>query len=214
MRHALPLLLCATLAGCAGTQPHPYADLPASRELRLNTQDPSGRIPYRYSAYVDWKTYRNVILDPVVIYQGDDHQFNAINANERLILARYMDQQFADTLQGRFKPVQRPAPRTLRIRLTLTGAERTTPYLGTFSRFDLAGGPYNLVQTLRGNKGSFTGSVSYSVEVYNAYTNRLLDSYVTKQYPSPLDIGATHGDLTAAKAGIDKGAQMMLAQFK
>lgn len=45
MRHALPLLLCATLAGCAGTQPHPYADLPASRELRLNTQDPSGRIP-------------------------------------------------------------------------------------------------------------------------------------------------------------------------
>ena len=32
-------------------------------------------------------------------------------------------------------------------------------FLSTASRFDLAGGPYNLVQAARGKEGAFTGSV-------------------------------------------------------
>ena len=63
------------------TAPHPYADLPASRELRLNTQDPSGRIPYRYSAYVDWKTYRNVILRDI------ERSLDVVGASQLVIAA-------------------------------------------------------------------------------------------------------------------------------
>jgi hypothetical protein len=70
------------------------------------------------------------------------------------------------------------------------------------------------VQTFRGKEGTFTGFVIYSVEVYDASTNRLLSAYVTKQYPSPWNIGASFGALSAAKTGIEKGADALVAQLK
>lgn len=100
------------------------------------------------------------------------------------------------------------------MKLTLTGADTTTPVLGTLSRFDIAGGIYNGVQTVRGREGTFTGFVTYSVEIYDAASNRLLNAYVTKQYPSPWNIGASVGSLSAAKTGIDKGADALIAQLK
>src|SRR5882762_7501931 len=97
------------------------------------------------------------------------------------------------------------APTTLRLRLTLTGASTNTPVLGPLSRFDIAGGLYNSVQAVRGGEGTFTGSVIYAVEIYDAPTNRLLSAYVTKQYPGSLNIMASFGSLSAAETGIDKG---------
>jgi len=59
----------------------------------------------------------------------------------------------------------------------------------------------------------FTGSVIYAVEIYDAPTNRLLAAFVTKQYPGSLNVLATLGSLAAAKTGIEKGADALLAQL-
>lgn len=59
-----------------------------------------------------------------------------------------------------------------------------------------------------------TGSVIYTVEIFDAATSRLLSAFVTKQYPSPYNIGASVGSLAAAQAGIDKGADALMAQLK
>jgi hypothetical protein len=40
-----------------------------------------------------------------------------------------------------------------------------------------------------------------------------MSAYVTKQYPNAYDIKASVGALTAAAAGIDKGADAFLAQL-
>lgn len=213
-RHLLLAVICATLAGCASVQPVAYSGIESSSYLKPDPQDKTGRVPYRYSTQVDWQQYRRFIIDPVVVYRGADNQFGDMKDADKTSLASYMQTTFAEKLRTRFELANDPAPHTLRVKLTLTGAATTTPVIGTLSRFDIAGGLYNGVQTARGKEGALTGSVIYAVEIYDAPTNRLLSAYVTKQYPNPYNIGASVGSLNASKTGIEKGADALVAQLK
>jgi len=212
-RVAVPVL-CVALAGCASIAPVPYSGVASSPYLAPNPSDTSGRIPYRYSTTVDWRSYNKVIIEPVVIYRGADQQFGDMSEDDKASLARYMQTRFAEKLSSRFALANQRAPNTLRVRLTLTGAAITTPVLGTMSRIDIGGLVYNGVQAARDGEGSMTGSVIYAVEIFDASTSRLLSAFVTKQYPSPTNFKATIGPLTAAEAGIDKGADALLTQLR
>jgi hypothetical protein len=181
--------------------------------LQANPSDRSGRVPYAYLTEATWRAYDNVIVDPVSIYNGADNQFEKIQENDKETLARYMGEQFSDSLSRRFKLVNVALPRTLRVRLTLTGAKLTPQVVGTVTKFDLAGGPYNAVQGIRGKEGIFGGSVSYAVEIYDAATSELLSAFVEKQYPNAMNIKASFGALGASKAGIRKGAEDLAERF-
>ncbi|RMN21326.1 hypothetical protein ALQ63_00013 [Serratia plymuthica] len=211
-----PAMLALTIAlvGCAGTPPVRYASIDSSSQLKPNTDDQSDRIPYRYTTPVEWKKYTNIIIEPVVIYQGADNQFGEVSQEDRKALADYMHSKFSEALRPRFREVSSPAPDALRLKLTLTGAETTTPVVGTFTKFDLAGGPYNIVQSIRGKEGMLNGSVNYAVEVYDASTQRLLNAYVARQYPNAMNVGASIGSLSAAEVGIDKAAEELAGILK
>lgn len=217
--HRLPMAalcasLCAFLAACAGPDPIRYSDIEASPQMTLNRQDDADRIPYRYAAAADWRDYDRVLLDPVAIYRGTDHQFADMSEEDKSDLARTMQREFARKLQHRFALVRNPGPHTLRIRLTLTGAVTNTAVVSTFSHLDLAGNLYNGVQAMRGGEGAVAGSVMYSVEIFDASTNHLLNAYVAKQYPGAMNIGSSFGSLAAAKTGIEKGADTLVAQLR
>jgi hypothetical protein len=205
--------LCGAIAGCASTQPVAYGGLASSPQLRPNVGDSSGRMPYNYSTQVNLRDYSSIIIDPVTVYRGPDGQFEEVSDEEKTMLAAYMQSEFETRLRGRFRISREAGWNTLRLKLTLTGAKSSTRFLSTASRFDLAGGPYNIVQSIRGKEGAFTGSVSYAVELYDASTNLLVSAYVTKQYPSPMNIPASLGKMDASKAGIRNGADALLAQF-
>ncbi len=213
-KRLLCVALCAALAACGSPEPVAYSGIASSSQMAANSQDDSRHIPYRYSTPVDWRTYSKVIVDPVAIYRGSDNQFGDMSQGDKAALANYMYIQFAEKLRSRFALATDPAPDTLRVKLTLTGAATNTPVLATLSRFDLAGGLYNGVQAVRGGEGTLTGSVIYAAEIYDASTNRLLSAFVTKQYPNPLNIGASMGSLAAAKVGIEKGGDALVASLK
>jgi hypothetical protein len=125
-----------------------------------------------------------------------------------------MDVHFRTALAERFSIVGTSMPRAIRVKATLTGAKANTRFLSTFSRFDLAGGPYNLVQAARGEEGALTGSVSYAVEVFDAPSGRLLKAYVAKQFPNAWNLQATLGALDVSKAGIENAADDLVAQLR
>ncbi len=206
--------LCASLVACGSPEPVAYSGIDSSSQLVANRQDESGRMPYRYATPVDWRTYKSVILDPVAIYRGPDNQFGDMSDTDKATLASYMSSQFTEQLRHRFVLTTGPGPDTLRVKLTLTGAATSTPVLSTLSRFDLAGGLYNGVQSVRGGEGMLTGSVIYAVEIHDATTGRLLNAFISKQYPNALNIGASFGSLGAAKTGIEKGAESLVAYLK
>lgn len=208
------LIVVMALAGCAGTQPARYAGIDSSSQLQPNTGDESDRIPFRYAKPVDWKKYTHVIIDPVTIYQGNDNQFGDMDQEDRQALAKYMQDRFSESLRTRFTEAAAPTPGAIRVKLTLTGAETTTQVVGTVTKFDLAGGPYNIVQSIRGKEGMLSGSVSYAVEIHDAASNQLLNAYVAKQYPNAMNVGATFGSLSAAEVGLDKGADELVNMLK
>lgn len=203
--------VCLAVAGCSTTRPVAYSGLASSAHLESSAA--SDRIPYEYFADVNWGAYSNIIVDPVTIYRGNDHQFEKITEEDKKILARHMHEQFREKLGSRYNIVHNPGSGTLRIRLTLAGAKSTPMVLGTFLRFDVAGGTYNLVQSARGKEGALTGSVSYAVEIYDSSTLHLLGAYVGKQYPNAYNVKATLGSLDAAKVGIEKAAEDLLARL-
>lgn len=216
LKSTSPLLIatCLMLSGCAATQPVPYGGLASSGQLRPNLNDQSGRIPYNYATQVNLRDYTSVIVDPVMVYRGQDSQFEEVTEEDKATLAAYMQSEFEARLRGRFNLTRDPGRHTLRLKLTLTGAKSSTRFLSTASRFDLAGGPYNLVQAARGKEGAFTGSVMYAVELFDASTNLLVNAYVTKQYPGPYNLGASLGRMDASKAGVRNGADALLAQLQ
>lgn len=198
------LALLLALTGCASTQPLPYSDIASSPKLAPNPQ--SGRIPYRYDSKVDWSQYSAMLIDRVEVYRGTDAQFEDISEDEKTALALYMQSTFEDRLASRFKLVQNADKHALRLKLTLTGAEKSTQGMSTILHFDIAGGLYNVVQAVRGGQPAATGSVSYAVEIYDATNNRLLSAYVTKRYPRAMNVAASFGALHAARSGIERGA--------
>ncbi|MFT4191430.1 MAG: DUF3313 domain-containing protein [Comamonas sp.] len=214
MRLVYPSLIaaCLVLAGCAGSQPTRYAQLESAPLLRPTLGDK--HVPYRLNQDVDWSRYTRVIVDPVAIYTGQDHQFEDVSEDEKQALADYMRKRFRDQLKTRFRIVPDAAPQTLRLKLTLTGAKGTTAGISTFTRFDIGGGPYNWYQSVAGGEGTFTGSVSYAVEIFDAQSQQLLEAFVAKQYPNSMNVGATMGRMSAAQVGIDKGATALAAELQ
>jgi hypothetical protein len=217
-KKVVPLLVAATtilvLSACAGVQPVPYSGISSSAQLRQNHDEDAAKVPYKYTAATVWSRYTQVQLDPVVVYQGSDNQFGDLKADDRALLADYMGNKFSEKLAARFQIVQQPGPNTLRIKLTLTGAEKTKLLVGQFMHFDLAGNLYNGVQSVRGGQGAFSGSVSYAVEVYDSSNGHLLKAYVSKQYPNAMNLVAAFGSLGAAKTGVDKGADALVTELR
>ena len=210
-------LLCATLltlAGCATTRPMPYQGIESSSYLRPNEDAHRGHQPYVYQTPVEWSRYRSFVLDPVDIYRGPDQQFEKVSEQDKQALAGYMQEQFQARLRERYAQVFEPRRDTLRIRITLTGARASTAFISTFTKMDIGGAPYNAVQAMRGREGLFTGSVSYAVEVYDASSQRLLKAYVDKQYPNAMNMKATFGAMSAARTGIQKGADNLLQNLQ
>ncbi|KPB71484.1 DUF3313 domain-containing protein [Pseudomonas cannabina] len=210
MKLAGLLLSGVLVTGCASHEPSPYSGIDSSLEMRPNKQDNTGRTPFKYSTSVNWHKYDQIMLEPVVIYSGADAQFSGLERKDKTVLANDMTVKFSEALGQHFRFTATPGRGTLRIRLTLTGAATTMAGLSTFSRFDIGMGSYNLVQAARDREGTFTGSVSYVVEIYDASTSQLLESYVSRQYPKVYDINATFGRLAAAQAGISRGAEKLV----
>lgn len=213
IRRQLLLLavVCIAMAGCASVKPLPYSGIASSSYLSPDTHN--SRVPYRYDTPVSWRSYKNIIMDPVAVYQGLDSQFGNMREEDKTALASYMQKAFAEKLGKRFELVNEPGPATLRLKLTLTGAKTTTPVLGTFTKFDIGGGMYNSVQAIRGKEGLMNGSVIYSVEIYDTLSRQLLSAYITKQYPNAMNVGASFGALKAARVGIDKGADALAQEL-
>jgi hypothetical protein len=213
-RLCIPLAGLLLLAGCASTRQAPYTDLASAPRLKANTENNADRLPFVYAPAVEWWRYSSVIIEPVVVYNGVDNHFGDMPMADRTELANYMQTEFGKALAMRFTLAERPRPGTLRIKLTLTGAKTNTAVVSTATRFDLVGAPINIVQSIRGKEGVFIGSVSYSVEVFDAVSQHLLKAYVAEQYPNAMNVAATFGRLAASRTGLDKGAEDLLVQLQ
>jgi hypothetical protein len=183
---------------CAQTRDHAPVALHSSRKM---TQDKPGSESWTYaqprSVFLKYKT---VIVDPAVVYQGADAQFEGIDRADRQKFADMITRELRSEIGKSFPTPAKPQADTLRLKVTILGAQKTQGGLATATRVTPLGFATSALKSAIGKKGSYTGSVLYAVELTDARTNELLIAAVRRRTPDPLDVPATLSTTDTVKA--------------
>jgi hypothetical protein len=139
-------------------------------------------------------------VEPTTVYQGPDAQFDGIDQADRSKYAAIITDELRSELAKSFPAPARAQADTLRVRVTIIGAEKTKGGIATATRVTPLGFASSALKSALGKTGTFTGSLLYSVELYDARTNELLLAAVRRRTPDPLDVPATLSTTDTVKA--------------
>jgi hypothetical protein len=189
-RLALPaIVVFAAVPVSAQTKDHAPVALKSSSKM---TQDKAGAENWTYVQPREVFTkYRSVIVDPAVVYQGPDAQFDGIDSADRYKAASVITAELRQELAKTFPSPAKPQADTLRIKVTILGATKTKGGIATATRVTPVGFGLSALKSALGKPGTFTGSVLFAVELHDARTNELLLAAVRRRTPDPLDVPAT-----------------------
>ena len=187
---AIPALLL-TVATPANSQTRDNAPVALASSKQM-TQDKPGTESWTYAQPRSvFAKYRTVIVDPTLVYQGADAQFEGVDRDDREKYAGMITDELRSEIAKSFPSPAKPQADTLRLRVTILGAEKTKGGVATATRVTPLGFASSALKSALGKSGSFTGSVLYAVELYDAKTNELLLAAVRRRTPDPLDVPAT-----------------------
>jgi len=199
LRLGLPAIVLVTAVPLAAqTRDHAPVSLQSARKM---AQDKAGTESWTYAQpRTVFQKYRTLIIDPTVVYQGPDSQFEGIEPADRARYAQMITQELRTEMAKSFPRPARAQADTLRLRVTLLGGQKTKGGIATATRVTPLGFATSAVKSALGKNGSFTGSLLYAVELYDARTNELLLAAVRRRTPDPLDVPATLSTTDTVKA--------------
>lgn len=193
---AIALLIAAPAT--AQTKEHAPVSLPSASMM---SQDKPGTESWTYAqATTVFTKYRTVIVDPTTVYQGPDAQFDDVDPADRAKYASIITDELRSEMAKSFPAPAKPQADTLRLRVTILGATKTVGGVATATRVTPVGFGLSAIKSALGKTGTFTGSLLYAVEVYDAQTNELLLAAVRRRTPDPLDVPATISQTETVKA--------------
>ena len=197
------LLLSASallIAAPAVAQTRDHAPVALQSAKRM-AQDKPGTESWTYAQPVAvFQKYRTLIVDPTVVYNGADAQFDEIEYADRTKFADIITQELRSELAKSFPAPAKAQADTMRLRVTMLGAEKTIGGLATATRVTPFGFATSALKSALGKTGTMTGSVLYAVELFDARTNELLLAAVRRRTPDPLDVPATLSTTDTVKA--------------
>lgn len=190
--HAIPTIAAALLIAppaLAQTRDHAPVDLQSAEML---AQDKSGGESWTYiNPAAVFTKYRSVIIEPGVVYDGPDAQFDGIDQADRAKYAEIMTTALRSEIGKSFPPPAKARADTIRVQVDLIGVQKTKGGIATATRITPIGFGLSALKSIRGKQGTFTGSVLFAVEAYDGRTGELLLAGVRRRTPDPLDIPAT-----------------------
>jgi len=198
-RTALPV--CALLMPAvapAQTRDHAPVSLRSASKM---SQDKANSESWTYAQPSSrFLKYRTVMVADTTVYTGPDAQFEGIDPSDRARFANIITQELRAEIAKSFPAPKRPQGDTLRLHVTVLGAQKTSGGIATATRVTPFGFATSALKSVLGKPGTLTGSVLYAVEVYDAKTNELLLAAVRRRTPDPLDVPATLSTTDTVKA--------------
>ncbi|GEO87079.1 MULTISPECIES: DUF3313 domain-containing protein [Alphaproteobacteria] len=209
-RYLVLAIFIAALGGCASSQPHLYQGIASSAQMSVNSNDRSQKTPFAFAGDLrKLASHSSVVLEPIAIYRGPDNQFDRLSGAQIQELSVYAERTFSEALSKHGILADQSSPTALRLRIVLTGARLSVPVLGTVSKVTPVGFALSGVKAMAGKEGRFIGDVIYVAEFRDGTSGELLQAYISKQFPSAVDVGASVRPLDAAKIGIRQGADTL-----
>ena len=149
---------------------------------------------------LDLAAFRNIMIEPVVVYSGPDSQFEDIDSADRRRYAQIIDEALRRELASARPIVRRAAAGTARLRVTLIGMEKTMGGVATATRATPLGMASSVVRSVTGRGGRLTGSMLIALEMFDGGNGQLQAAIVRRREPDALDIPATLGTDETARA--------------
>ena len=197
--------LSLAVAGCTSTTPAPPPGAVANENAMMASSTVGGRISW-VRPDTDFRKYTSIMIAPVSIYDGADTEWGNTGPSDRTEIANYLQSAYSKAIGQSLRIVNSPGPNTLLLKMQLVGVTSDVPVAATVSHVYPAGVLVNVFDQVKDKPGTFTGSVTYALSLYDSTTNTLLAAAVNKKFPEALNIGATLTTNRAAEAAIDQGA--------
>lgn len=145
-------------------------------------------------------SYKQLMIEPTAVYDGPDAQFDGIDPKDRKKFAEIMTKELREELAKSISIVDKPAANTMRLQVTILGAEKTKGGLATATRLTTFGLVSSAFKSATDKPGTMTGSLLVAVELYDASNGELLLAAVRRRTPDALDIPATLSTSDTMKA--------------
>ena len=174
-------------AGCA-TAPPGSGFLKDYSKLQTDPEDES--LKWWEKEGVDWKHYKKLMIDPVVVYFHPEAKNRQIEPDVLKELTDYFRTVVIEEIQDSYPVVDAPGPDVLRIRAAITDLVPANPFL-------------NVVTTAGVGVPVDMGGASMEAMFLDSTTNELLGAVVDSKKGTPVDINMLKGFTTW---GYAKGA--------
>lgn len=202
---AMLLGLFVLSGGCAGKRSvntGPPAAIPSASKLQTHPEDDRALIYVNPNA--PKKVYTKFIIEPIHIYQGEDHGFGDISMEDRRMMGDFIPTELTRVIGEKYAVVVKPGPETMRIKLVLVGLEKTNTVMRGLTYGNPVGLVVNLAKGAVGKEGHFMGSITLAGEFEDSETGTVLSAFIGKIHPFAMDLSFAPWD--AAKAGVTKFA--------
>lgn len=124
---------------------------------------------------VNWKKYKKIIFEPVVVKKTKDSDLNEMTHAENYQLKELLDYRFQEAVKsGGFKLVTKPGADTLQVQFAITDAETSIVLLDMFSSVYPSARTFSGLHLLAFGKESFVGQASIEGKIVDSSTGELL----------------------------------------
>jgi hypothetical protein len=147
--------------------------------------------------------YQSFLILPTVVSVDPMAQWGDSSPADRQKYAGILTQALRDEIGKSYQIADRPGAGIATLQITLLGVNKTTPVVATISRVTPMGFAMNSIQSLRGKKGTMTGSIHAALEISDSKSGALMFAAIRHRSPNALDIGATLSTEETVKAVAD-----------
>jgi hypothetical protein len=188
--------LCLALAvtGCTITRPPRVAPAGFLGDYsRLRTTGADEAVLVYLNPALRLRDYDRIVIDPVTVWRADGATLGGVPPDELQAVVATLSAATRHALEGEYEIVERPGPRTLRVRVALTETE------GAGAVLDLASPPPTRVpsgsQRLAPGTAALVTSAGIESEILDSLTGqRLMASVDRRAGPKRLKDGADTWD--------------------
>lgn len=178
-------LVLGVLAGCA-TEPTKRVEEvePAGflQDYSILREGGEGEASLVYwSPGANWAAYDKVQVDPVTIWLGEDSAADDVPKEDLQRLADLFHAKLVEKLSEDYELAAAAGPGVLRVRVALTDAEASNPFLDTISTYIPQAYVVSAVLTLPADTAAFVGEASFEAQLRDAASGELLGAAVGRQ---------------------------------
>lgn len=166
-----------------------------------------------WDSSVDLGAYDSVVIDPVTIWLASDSALKKASVAERQRLADEFHAALATEIGKQFNVVRSIGPRTLRLRVALTDAQKSNPTLDTISTYIPQARLLQSVATIGSDTAGFVGEASAEADLRDANTGKLIAAGVDRRAGTKAVSDSTFDSWNDARAAFSAWGKQFTANM-